>query len=155
MHLVAPIEIGIACCRIDLLTAFYMSACSFTLVSRISVPAALSAQTPLGSQGYTVVRLQSRFGERLKLLSPTSNQPGCRQQRPASNIIDGANTTFLTFIVDDLAAARSRAIGLGATALGEAVQIRPDLCIAFLCDPEGNYIELAEYHDVRDYRPDL
>lgn len=155
MTLVAPTEIGMSCRSLDSLLAFYVSAFSFTLISRIDVPAALSMLTPLGDHGYTVARLQSPFGERLKLLSPSSRASNSDKDRPARNILEAAHTIFITFIVTDLEASRDRAILLGAAAMGDAVQIRPDLRIAFLRDPEGNYLELAEYADVRDYRPDL
>lgn len=155
MTLAAPTEIGIACRSIDTLLDFYRSAFSFELISRIAVPAALSALTPLDDHGYTVVRLQSPFGERLKLLSPAMTPSRKDQPRPAQNILQAANAVFITFIVDDLSAVRERAIQLGATAMGEAVQVRPELHIAFLQDPEGNYLELAEYADVRRYRGDV
>lgn len=153
--LVAPTEIGMTCQSIDTLLQFYVSAFSFTLISRIDVPARAAALTPLSQCGYTVVRLQSPFGERLKLLSPASLVSYRASTRPSENILDGAHTIFITLIVADLTATRDRAIALGATAMGDNVHIRPDLRIGFLCHPEGNYLELAEYAKVSDYRADL
>jgi len=155
MTMTAPTEIGIACRDIDTLAQFYVCAFGFTFISRIDVAARPLADLPLSDTAYTVVRLQSPFGERLKLLSAHVAYRPSAQQRPARNLLGTANTSFLTVIVADLAATAQQAMRCGATMLGETVRIRPDLDIVFLQDPEGNYLEVAQYGDIRCYRADL
>jgi hypothetical protein len=77
------------------------------------------------------------------------------QIRSPVNILKEPHTMFVTLIVEDIEATSNRAIALGATAMSSGSKIRPDLSIAFIQDPEGNYIELAQYDDIFRYRPDL
>lgn len=155
MSVVAPLEIGIACTDLEGMVAFYVSAFSLELVSKTAVPGAVSKQSILSDTGYSVARLQSPFGERVKLLCANGAARGAGRGRNPVNILQEANTVFLTFIVADIAATVQHAVTLGASAIGQVVKIRPDLSIAFLLDPEGNYLELAQYDDIGQYRPDL
>lgn len=155
MTIVAPVEIGISCFNIDEMIKFYSSAFSFDLINEISVPANASKGLIFCDAGYRVARLQAPFGERIKLLSPNGPHPGTGKPRKAINILREPHTVFITLIVNDIEAVLNLAITLGATAMGSAVRIRPDLCIAFMQDPEENYIELAQYDNIHLYRPDL
>lgn len=155
MTIIAPIEIGISCFNIDEMIKFYSSAFSFDLINEISVPADASKGTIFCDAGYCVARLQAPFGERIKLLSPNGANPDTSKPRTTINILREPHAMFITLIVNDIEAVLNFAITLGATSMGSAVRIRPDLCIAFMQDPEGNYIELAQYDDIYLYRPDL
>ncbi|GGC60784.1 hypothetical protein GCM10011396_04650 [Undibacterium terreum] len=140
------------------MVAFYSTVFSFRLISDIPVLASTVAATIFSDTGYRVVRLQAPFGERLKLLAAnevSGEATGKTQQRASGNIIKAANTSFITFIVDDIATALQRALAHGATLAHDAAKIRPDLSIALLLDPEGNYLELAQYNDISQYRPDV
>lgn len=110
---------------------------------------------PLSDDGYTVSRLQTPFGERLKLLGSNGARAAACKVRKSKNILKESNTSFMTFILNDIKATTGRAISFGATSMGSIVKIRPDLVIVFMLDPEGNYIELAQYDDISQYRPDL
>jgi hypothetical protein len=155
MTIIAPTEIGISCLNIDEMINFYTSSFSFSLISKILVPADASKGEIFSDSGYSVARLQAPFGERLKLLSPNDANSNTLKPRKSLNILKEPHTTFITLIVNDIETVLAFAITLGATAMGVAVRLRPDLCISFMQDPEGNYIELAQYDDISNYRPDI
>ena len=107
----------------------------------------------LSEGGYSVVRLQTPYGERIKLLAPERTPT-----RPEQGmILDRQNASYLTFIVEDIASLVADLKSAGATfCAGDApIQLRPDVKALFCCDPEGNVLELVEYADIAAYRPDL
>ena len=79
----------------------YEDVLGFAFVSEVVVPADKSVQAAMHAHGYTVVRLQTPYGERIKLLAPA--QPAAAEPAPGY-ILDKANATYLTFIVDDIQA---------------------------------------------------
>ncbi|MFJ9534767.1 VOC family protein [Herbaspirillum sp. NPDC101396] len=155
MAILAPTEIGMSCINIDELITFYVSAFSFSLVNKIVAPPVPAGGSLFCDAGYAVARLQAPFGERLKLLAPSNPTVHAPRSRAATNILREPRAAFLTFIVDDIDEASQLALECGAASLAAPVRIRPDLRIALLQDPEGNYIELAQYDDISLYRPDL
>jgi len=72
-------------------------------------------------------------------------------------ILDRQGSTYLTFIVHDLAGTveRLRARGVAFDSEPAPMQVRPGTWLAFFRDPEGNVLELVEYDDPAGYRPDL
>jgi catechol 2,3-dioxygenase-like lactoylglutathione lyase family enzyme len=155
IKMVAPLEVGIACRDLPKQRRFYEEVLGFSFVSEFVVPADKAAATRLSTQGYTVVRLQTSYGERIKLLAPNAPAPK-RPDRPAC-ILDEAGAIYLTFIISDLDAAIARLAAAGiALMTGEKrVEVRPGVYLAFVRDPEGNVLELVQYREIRDYRADL
>lgn len=149
-----PLEVGIACRDLPTLRRFYEETLGFRFVSEIVVPAEKAAAAALCPEAYTVVRLQTSYGERIKLLARTTP--------PAPNsardwILDQPNATYLTFIIDDIDAAIARLIDAGIAFMTgpQRVQVRPGVYLAFCRDPEGNILELVQYDDIGSYRSDL
>lgn len=149
-----PLEVGIACRDLPRLRAFYEDVLGLQFVSEIQVPADKAREAAMCPEGYTVVRLQTSYGERIKLLTrSTPTEP-----TPASAwILDRPGTTYLTFIIDDIQAAITRllAAGLDFSTGPHPVDVRPGVQLAFCRDPEGNLLELVQYANIGDYRPDL
>ncbi|MGF6778672.1 VOC family protein [Paraburkholderia sp. GAS334] len=154
LNMTAPLEVGIAVCDLAHMRRFYEQVLGFAFVSEITVPAARAQQAAMNETGYTVVRLQTAWGERVKLLAPL--RPPAPQATPAY-ILDKANATYLTFIVDDIEAVVDRLHGAGVTFLTGTgrVEIRPGTFLAFCLDPEGNVLEIVQYADIAAYRPEL
>ncbi len=153
-EMTAPLEVGIACRDLPRLRRFYEELLGFAFVSEFVVSADKSAASALSADGYTVVRLQTSFGERVKLLAP--NAP-VAANAPTAYILDQPNATYLTFIVADISAAIARLLEAGTEFMtgNERVEVRPGVYLAFCRDPEGNVLELVQYEDVASYRPDL
>ncbi|AKZ61941.1 bleomycin resistance protein [Herbaspirillum hiltneri N3] len=156
IDMIVPLEVGIACRDLPKLRAFYQDVMGFQFVSEIVVPAAKAAPSALSADGYTVVRLQTPYGERVKLLAPnTPSAPAAAM--PGKYILDRAGASYLTFIVGDIDAAIAILLQAGSRFLTgvERVEARPGVYLAFCEDPEGNVLELVEYTDIEAYRPDL
>lgn len=154
MKMAAPLEVGICCRDIEGLRAFYVGHLDFKEISSIDVPAHKAVGTGLTQGAYRVVRLQSPWGERFKLLQPaTAPDP-----RPvAGTILSRVGAIYLTFIVDDLQEVLTRLIGLGVELISgpRKVEVRPGVFLVFAKDPEGNVLEFVEYSDLGAYRSDL
>lgn len=154
MKMTAPMEVGLCCADLDSLARFYVDVLGFRQVNVIEVPASKASASALTNDAYRVTRLQSPWGERVKLLEPAT--PAAKAPEPAPYILDRLNTAYLTFIVDDLKAVLDRLLKTGiAVMTGEAVvEVRPGTFLVFCRDPEGNILEFVEYADVDAYRDD-
>lgn len=153
MKMISPLEVGLGVRDLPRMRHFYETALGCQFVNEVAVPADKARQAALSDGGYTVVRLQTSYGERIKLLAP-ANPPAAVRSGP---ILDQPNACYLTFIVDDIDAAIARLQAHGVEFLtGPArVEVRPGTFLSFCRDPEGNVLELVQYADIHAYRPDL
>lgn len=154
MSLVAPIEVGITTSNIKKSVEFYSSLFGLTLVSEIVVEEEAARTTSVSTTGYTVVRLQSPFGERLKILQPSKFIKGSDNSECAG-VINLKNRSFLAFIVDSLEKTLVDLIELGGSVLDKPTLIRKGMHMAFAKDPDGNFVELVEFDSISEYRSDL
>ena len=154
IRMIAPLEVGICCRDISKMRRFYEETLGFTFINEGAVAAENAAPLGLSAEGYTVVRLQIPYGERIKLLA--SNTPPAAETAPAY-LLEKPGATYLTFIVDCIEATIKRLQGAGVTfTTGTAsLQVRPGVQVAFCRDPEGNALELVQFADISAYRPDL
>lgn len=155
MKMMAPMEIGLTVQDLPLMRSFYEEALGLVVVADDYVPAPKAQQAALSARGYQVVRLQTPNGERLKLLAPDTT-PAARPAPPAM-VLDRADASYLTFIVEDLASVVARAFAAGAKPItgANAIEVRPGTFLSFLRDPEGHILEIVEYFDISSYRPDM
>lgn len=154
INMIVPLEVGIACRDLPKLRRFYEEVMGFSFVSEIAIGADKAAQSALSAEGYTVVRLQTNYGERIKLVAP--NTPPAAAA-PSQYILDKPNATYLTFIVEDIDAAIAKLLAAGTEFMtgNQRVEVRPGVYLAFCRDPEGNVLELVQYTDIGAYRADL
>jgi catechol 2,3-dioxygenase-like lactoylglutathione lyase family enzyme len=155
IHNIVPLEVGIGCRDLALMRGFYQDVMGCTLVSEIVVAPDQAVAAALSADGYTVLRLQTGYGERIKLLAPRVPPPA---PAPVPEfILDRPNALYLTFIVADIEAAIARLLDAGISFMtGERrVLARPGVWLAFCRDPEGNVLELVQYGDIGAYRADL
>src|SRR3546814_12806167 len=75
LNMTSPLEVGIACRDLVRLRHFYEQVLGFAFISQYQVPADKSAESGLSEGGYTVVRLQTSNGERIKRLAPVKPVP--------------------------------------------------------------------------------
>lgn len=154
LHMTVPMEVGICCADLDALAAFYTSVMGLTLVNRVTVPADKARAMGLTAHGYDVARLQTPYGERIKLLQPAvAPEPAVR----GAAILDRQGAAYLTFIVRDLRGVVRdlQSKGVVFDSAPAPMEVRPGTWLAFFRDPEGNVLELVEYDDPAAYRPDL
>jgi catechol 2,3-dioxygenase-like lactoylglutathione lyase family enzyme len=155
---IVPLEVGIACRDLPLLRSFYIDVMGLRFVSEIKVGADNATASSLSAGGYTVLRLQTAYGERIKLLGPDQPVAAAVPAGAASNfILDSPSAFYLTFIVADInaAIARLHAAGIEFMTGPHKVTARPGVYLAFCRDPEGNILELVQYSDIDGYRADM
>lgn len=154
MKMISPLEVGLGVRDLPRMRHFYESALGCRFVSEVAVPAGKARQAALSDGGYTVVRLQTSHGERIKLLAPVNLPAAVARSGP---ILDWPNACYLTFIVADIEAAIAglQAHGVEFLTGPERVEVRPGTFLSFCSDPEGNLLELVQYADIHGYRADL
>jgi len=155
LTMTVPLEVGIGCHDLPAMRHFYEQVLGLQFVSEVRVPLQVALQYRLAASAATVVRLQTSYGERLKLVAPDAPAPLPAQHPP--QVFDRPNTMYLTFIIRDIRAVAARLLAQGGRAMSgpEPIEGRPGLFVVFLRDPEGNVVELVQYDDVHAYRPDL
>jgi catechol 2,3-dioxygenase-like lactoylglutathione lyase family enzyme len=152
MKMEAPLEIGIAVRDLPRMVAFYVDVLGCAKVSEVNVPQEKSRANGLSPDGATVVRLQTLYGERIKLLAAPSTGDATHGQW----LLAHAGLAYVTFIISGIDAWHARLKAQGVALASDApVENRPGLRVLFFKDPEGNVLELVEYADLASYRPDL
>ena len=154
LKMIAPFEMGICVDDLENMIAFYGNVLGFKLISKIDVPADKSNEAGFTSGGYTIVRMQTNYGERIKLVRPmTSPNP----RTSGKEVLSNKGNVFLTFIVEDLKLTVSRIKDTDAPIRteGSIMEVRDGVFLSIIDDPEGNHLEFVEYSDITNYRPDL
>jgi lactoylglutathione lyase len=154
LNMLAPLEVGIAVRDLPRMRRFYEQVLGFAFVSEAVVSPQKSTQAAMHASGYAVVRLQTAYGERIKLLAP-NEAPAA--ETVADYVLDKPNAMYLTFILDDIQAVVDRLIAGGVEFMtgSQRVEVREGAYLAFCRDPEGNVLEFVQYADIAAYRPDL
>jgi lactoylglutathione lyase len=154
LNMLVPLEVGIGVRDLPRMRAFYEQLPGFVFVSEVIVPPAQATQAAMHQSGYTVVRLQTPYGERIKLIAP--NRPPAAEPS-AAYILDKANAMYLTFIVDDIQAVVDTWVAAGVDFMTgpQRIEVRKGTYLAFCRDPEGNVLEIVQYADIAAYRPDV
>ena len=154
MQMIAPLEVGLSVRDLARMRDFYENVMGCQFVSEVAVPAAKASEAALCDEAYTVVRLQTSYGERIKLLATQTPAPVQAHEGP---ILAQPQAAYLTFIVADIRAAIARLLAAGAEMLTgpERIEVRPGTYLVFCKDPEGHVLEIVEYEDIAGYRKDL
>ena len=105
MKMISPLEVGLGVRDLPRMRHFYENALGCQFVNEVAVPADKARQAALSDGGYIVVRLQTSYGERIKLLAPVNPPAAVVRSGP---ILEQPNACYLTFIVDDIDAAIAR-----------------------------------------------
>jgi catechol 2,3-dioxygenase-like lactoylglutathione lyase family enzyme len=154
MKMVSPLEPGIVCIDIDRMLDFYTGVLGLTFATDAVASPEMSTEFGTGPHGFRIIRLQTPYGERIKLVQPKQT---ALQQSPIPRwVFERQGIAYLTFIIDDVheVTARLRERGVEFFSKGP-VEIRKGITAIFARDPEGNFLEFVEYEDLAAYRPDL
>jgi catechol 2,3-dioxygenase-like lactoylglutathione lyase family enzyme len=149
----AAFEPAIVATRMAPMLAFYRDALGMRLFSLDEIPATQAASAGLSPQGYTIARLDTEGGDRLKIVVPAVvPETGARRD----HVLQRHGFSYLTFIVPDVRAVIAALAQAGAKLRtgNDPVAFRPGVVdLAFAEDPEGNCVEFVQRNDLAKYRP--
>lgn len=153
LKMVVPMEPGIVCLDIERMIEFYSGVLGLKIVSDAEATPEMSRSSRTAPDGFRVVRLQTPYGERIKLIQTTMHPP---QQPSTEWVLERHGLTYLTFVIADMKEmmARLRECHVKLV-INEPLEVRKGFLAIFALDPEGNYLEFVEYQDPASYRPDL
>jgi lactoylglutathione lyase len=153
LKMVVPLEPGIVCIDIDRMLEFYGGVLGLELVSDAQTTPEMSKRSGAAPYGYRIVRLQTPYGERIKLVQP--GKPP-KKNRVPEWVHERQGFAYLTFVVEDMKEVIGRLKEHGVKLLSdEPVEVRKGVYVVYCLDPEANFIEFVEYPDISSYRPDL
>lgn len=154
LRMVAPLEPGIVCMDIDRMFDFYTEVLGLKFATDAEATPEMSTKFGTGPNGFRIIRLQTPYGERIKLIQPKKTT--LKQREAPEWVFERQGIAYLTFIVVDVQEVVTRLKKHGVDLVSEgAVEIRRGINAIFIRDPEGNFLEFVEYADLPSYRPDL
>jgi catechol 2,3-dioxygenase-like lactoylglutathione lyase family enzyme len=154
LRMVAPLEPGIVCIDLARMLDFYTEVLGLKFVSDAEASAEMSTKFGTGPHGFRIIRLQTPYGERVKLIQPKNLS--LKQTQATEWVFERQGIAYLTFVVTDVHEVTARLKRYGVESFSEGpVNIREGIVAIFARDPEGNFIEFVEYADIAAYRPDL
>jgi len=154
LKMTAPLEVGIVCTDLERMLKFYTEVVGLKKVADAETPPEMSRLAKSAPNGYRIVRMQTPYGERIKLIQPKVDSPK-RAPVPKWAFLR-AGVAFNTFLVPDMDAVVKQLRANNVKLVSEnAIQVRPGVFALLALDPEGNYVEFVRYPDIAAYRPDL
>jgi catechol 2,3-dioxygenase-like lactoylglutathione lyase family enzyme len=154
LKMVSPLEPGIVCVDIDPMLDFYSRVLGLTIVSDDEATAKMSAIFGAAPHGFRIIRLQTPFGERVKLVHAKNAHIGRIQ--PPEWVFDRQGIAYITFIVSNIYEVAARLTEHEVKLVRpRPVEVRRGFVALFANDPEGNFVEFVEYVDISSYRQDL
>ena len=154
LKMTVPLEPGIVCNHIDAMLEFYTGVLGLKLVGDAKATQELSARAGATPHGYRIVRLQTPYGERIKLAQPNQDPPA--PQAVPRWVHERHGLAYLTFVIADIQDVLRHLKAHGVKLLSEEpIEVRQGVFAFYSLDPEGNYLEFVEYPDPSAYRPDL
>jgi lactoylglutathione lyase len=154
LRMVAPLEPGIVCIDIDRMFDFYTGVLGLRLATDAEATPEMSTKFGTGPNGFRIIRLQTPYGERIKLVQPKKT---VLKQNPVPEwVFERQGIAYLTFVIVNVneVVTRLRKNRVDLVSNGP-VEIREGITAIFARDPEGNFLEFVQYADLASYRPDL
>lgn len=153
LKMIAPLEPAIVCRDMERMLKFYTEVLGLKLVADVEAAPDIGAKIHISPHGYRIVRLQTPYGERIKLIQPKvlpTQSPVC------DYVYERHGYAYLTFIVGNMGELLSRLSAQNLKVVSDGlVEVRKGVFALFILDPEGNFVEFVDYPDIASYRPDL
>jgi lactoylglutathione lyase len=150
----SPLEPGIVCIDIERMLDFYTEVLGLKFVSDAEAFAEMSTKFGTGPHGFRIIRLQTPYGERIKLVQP--KKTSLQQNQVPKWVFERQGIAYLTFVIVDVKEVTTRLKKYGVKLFSDGpVEIREGITAVFARDPEGNFLEFVEYADLASYRADL
>jgi lactoylglutathione lyase len=114
----------------------------------------MSTEFGTSPNGFRIIRLQTPYGERIKLVQPKKVLP--QPSEVPAWVFEGQGIAYITFVIVDVHEVATQLKKHGVELMSkEPVEIRQGITAIFAKDPEDNFLEFVEYADLASYRPDL
>ena len=154
LKMMAPLEPGIVCSDIEQMLKFYVGILGLNIVADAKTEPEMSRRLGGTPYGYRIVRLQTPYGERIKLVQPNNHPP---KPNPVPQwLYERHGFAYLTFIIEEISTVAKHLKEQGVKLISdEPIEVRKGVFALYSMDPEGNYVEFVEYPDIASYRPDL
>jgi lactoylglutathione lyase len=152
--MVSPLEPGIVCLDLDRMLNFYTEVLGLQFATDAEASPEMSREFGTAPGGFRIIRLQTPYGERIKLIQPKKVS---LLKSPEPRWVFGCQgIAYITFVVADVQEVTLRLKEFAVALMSPApVNIRKGITAIFAKDPEGNFLEFVEYADLAAYRPDL
>jgi lactoylglutathione lyase len=108
LKMTVPMELGISTVDIDRMLKYYTEVLGLKLVADVKTPPEMSTRAGATPYGYRIVRLQTPYGERIKLVQ--AGKPPKLNEVP-NYVCERQGFAYLTFIIADLDGGRETAEG--------------------------------------------
>src|ERR1700728_3111806 len=100
LKMVSPLEPGIVCVDMDRMLDFYTGVLGLKFVSDAEATATMSTEFGASPNGFRIIRLQTPYGERIKLVQPRKTLP---EPGPIPEwVFEGQGIAYLTFVIVDV-----------------------------------------------------
>jgi catechol 2,3-dioxygenase-like lactoylglutathione lyase family enzyme len=153
LKMVVPLEPGIVCLDLDRMLEFYAGVLGLKVVSDAQATPEMSSRFRAAPDGFRIVRLQTPYGERIKLIQTTMHP---KPEAPTEWVFERPGFAYLTFVIADIKEMVARLNESHVKLVNEEpLEVRKGFLALFALDPEGNHLEFVEYQDPASYRPDL
>ena len=154
LRMVAPMEPGIVCTDLDRMFEFYTQVLGLKFASDAEATPEMSTKFGTGPHGFRIIRLQTPYGERIKLIQP--KKTALKVSSAPQWVFERHGIAYITFVIAEVNEVVARLKKHNVELVSEGpVPIRPGITAIFIRDPEGNFLEFVEYADLASYRPDL
>ena len=154
LRMVTPLEPGIVCADLERMLKFYTEVLGLKFATDAEAGAEMSTKFGTGPHGFRIIRLQTPYGERIKLIQP--KKLALKPSPVAEWVFERQGIAYLTFVIADVNEVVARLKQHRVDLVSEGpVPIRAGITAIFARDPEGNFLEFVEYADLPAYRPDL
>lgn len=153
LKMVVPLEPGLVCFDLKRMLEFYTEVLGLKVVSDAQATPEMSRPFRAAPDGFRIVRLQTPYGERIKLIQTTMRP----QKQPITEwTFERRGFAYVTFVIADMKEMLARLNECGVKLVNEEpLEVRKGFLALFALDPEDNYLEFVEYQDPAAYRPDL
>ena len=154
LRMTVPLELGISTIDIERMIKFYTEVLGLKRVADNTVAPELSTLTRATPSGYRIVRLQTPYGERLKLVQAETSP---ETPKSCHYVLERHGFAYITFVIADLdrVIEHLKKHNVKLLSNGEKVEVRSGVYAIYTVDPEGNFVEFVEHADVERYRPDI
>src|ERR1700692_5009482 len=100
LRMATPIEPGIVCINIDRMFQFYTEVLGLKCATDAEASPEMSTEFGTGPDGFRIIRLQTPYGERIKLVQP--KKMSLQQSKVPAWVFARPGIAYLTFIVPDV-----------------------------------------------------